>query len=122
MEALTEAITPEAFVAKLKDAGVIISERKVREMARALGACRVIGNKMFLMPSDVETILEAAKPAPKVHASPASHWTESNFDALLQRAHYGKKKTVGIRTAHTGDYAALVALRERQAKEKRKQR
>lgn len=35
MESLTEAITPEAFVAKLREAGIDIYERKLRETARA---------------------------------------------------------------------------------------
>lgn len=64
MGLLTEAITPAAVVAKLREAGIHISERALRERARALGACRIVGRAMFLMPSDIEALLEAAKPVP----------------------------------------------------------
>jgi hypothetical protein len=40
------------------------SERHVRDFARRLGACRVLGNRMVLLPEDVHTIMEAAKPCP----------------------------------------------------------
>jgi hypothetical protein len=53
---LPEAITPAEFA---KQYGW--SERRVREKARELGACRILGNRMILLPEDVRTILEAAK-------------------------------------------------------------
>jgi len=37
------------------------SERHVRSEARRLGACRVLGNRMILLPEDVRIILEATK-------------------------------------------------------------
>jgi hypothetical protein len=40
------------------------SERRVREKARELGACRIFGNRMVLLPQDVTALLEAAKPCP----------------------------------------------------------
>src|SRR5580765_8396960 len=40
------------------------SERHVRDLARRLGACRVLGNRMVLLPQDVQTILEATQPCP----------------------------------------------------------
>ncbi|MFS8114882.1 hypothetical protein QD460_24395 [Rhizobium jaguaris] len=58
------------------------SPRKVRQLARQLGACRIIGNRMVLLDEDVRAILEAAKPAP------------SSVGPLA-----------------TGDYAALVKMR-----------
>ncbi len=64
--ALDEAMTPAAAVAKLQAIGIHVSERTLRERARALGACRVIGNAMFLLSADIEAILEASKPKPKV--------------------------------------------------------
>jgi hypothetical protein len=37
------------------------SERRVRDKARELGACRILGNRMILLPQDVDTIMEATK-------------------------------------------------------------
>src|ERR1700730_6451592 len=37
------------------------SERRVRSEAKRLGACRILGNRMILLPQDVDTILEATK-------------------------------------------------------------
>ena len=51
------AITPAEFAASLG-----CSERLVRERARAIGACRIFGKKMYLMPEDVAALWEASKP------------------------------------------------------------
>ena len=51
--------TPEALA---NDTGW--SERRIRKMARGLGACRVMGNRMILTTDDVKAILEASKPCP----------------------------------------------------------
>ena len=40
------------------------SERRVRELARKLGACRILGNRMVLTEGDVDAILEASRPCP----------------------------------------------------------
>ena len=40
------------------------SERRIRKIARGLGACRVLGNRMILTTDDVKAILEASKPCP----------------------------------------------------------
>lgn len=53
---LPEVITPEALANHLG-----WSERRVRSEAKRLGACRVMGNRMVLLPQDVNTILEATK-------------------------------------------------------------
>jgi hypothetical protein len=52
-------MTPEAF-AKQMGWGA----KRVRQLAKKLGACRVLGNRMALMPEDIEVILEATKPCP----------------------------------------------------------
>lgn len=41
-----------------------VSERRVRSLARKLGACRIFGNAMRLTEADVDAIMEAAKPCP----------------------------------------------------------
>lgn len=89
-DALDGAITPAAAVAKLQALGITVSERTLRERARALGACRIIGKTMFLLPSDIQAILEAAKPTPRVRydGSPAatiSRWTDHDTDKLIER-------------------------------------
>ena len=48
-----QAISPSAAVEKMAACGIHLSERTLRERARQLGACRVIGKAMFLMPSDI---------------------------------------------------------------------
>lgn len=40
------------------------SPRKVREKARQIGACHVLGNRMIMTAADVEKLLDATKPAP----------------------------------------------------------
>src|SRR5258705_7175932 len=51
-----DAITPAELAAALG-----WSERRVRDKARELGACRILGNRMVLLPQDVDTIMEATK-------------------------------------------------------------
>lgn len=91
MTVLDEAISPATAVAKLQAAGINISERTLRERARSIGACRIIGKAMFLLPSDIEMIITAAKPEPSsCQTSPSaeksgttvSRWTESDTAAL----------------------------------------
>src|ERR1700756_5609872 len=51
-----DAITPAQLAAALG-----WSERRVRDKARELGACRLMGNRMILLPEDVQALLEATK-------------------------------------------------------------
>lgn len=53
---LPPVYTPETVAEHLG-----ISERRLRDMARQLGACRVIGNRMILTEGDVQLIMEAAR-------------------------------------------------------------
>ena len=57
--AIPDAISPETFA---KAYGW--SEKRVRRVARKLGACRVLGNRMMLLPQDIHVILEWSKPCP----------------------------------------------------------
>ena len=104
MTALDDAITPADAVARLRARNIDISERTLRERARKLGACRVIGKAMFLLPSDIETILNAAKPEPTecqtstserevTSGSTISRWTERDTENLLKRVTAGSRKT-----------------------------
>ncbi|MDK1493351.1 hypothetical protein QN219_25435 [Sinorhizobium sp. 7-81] len=108
---LDGALTPAAAVAKLQAAGIQVSERTLRERARALGACRVIGKAMFLLPSDIEVILEAAKPKPRVRydvspyepqPAPIRAWTDDDTEKLRERIlNQNKQRNKAARKART---------------------
>lgn len=59
---LDEAMSPTEAVEKLAAKGVHISERALRRRAREIGACRVFGKAMLLLPEHLEILLE--EPAP----------------------------------------------------------
>jgi len=40
------------------------AEKRVRHLAKRLGACRILGNRMVFLPEDVRAIMEATKPCP----------------------------------------------------------
>lgn len=56
-----DRVTPEQLAEEIG-----CSPRHVRKLARGLGACRVFGKTMFLMPDDVQAILEASRPCPSL--------------------------------------------------------
>src|SRR6516164_363165 len=52
------------------------SEKRVRRLAKKLGACRILGNRMALLPEDVHAILEFTKcPSSFTAAKAATHGT-----------------------------------------------
>src|SRR3972149_11552936 len=57
MTALPDHTTPDELAREMG-----LSPRRVRAMARDLGACRIFGNRMILLPEDVVFVLRAAKP------------------------------------------------------------
>lgn len=61
-----EMITPEQFA---EHTGW--SARNLRELARKIGACRIVGNRMLLTKEDIDAILEASRPKPEVSYQPA---------------------------------------------------
>lgn len=70
MADLSDAITPASVVERLQERGIHLSERTLRDFARKVGACRIIGKAMFFMPEDIEVLIAAAKPHPKGATSP----------------------------------------------------
>lgn len=93
MADLSDAITPASVVERLQERGIHLSERMLREFARKVGACRIIGKAMFFMPEDIEILIAAAKPRPKgATSSSKPGWTESDTEKLLDRLEKGKKK------------------------------
>ena len=51
---LPATTTPEALAKRLN-----WSPRRVRDLARRIGACRILGNRMTLTEEDVRAIMEA---------------------------------------------------------------
>src|SRR3954471_10749168 len=91
---LPEITTPEQLASHLG-----WSARRVREEARRLGACHILGNRMVLLPHDVHLFLEATQcPSPSSSA-----------------ARYG---TSAARSP-AGDYEALVRQRTRPQRRER---
>jgi len=90
---MLDAITPEALAKEMGWA-----PKRLRRLAKSLGACRVLGNRMALLPEDVRTIMEATKPCPSNYiAAKAVKFTtttrgstEKEYDDLL--AQLSKKK------------------------------
>jgi hypothetical protein len=61
-----ETITPAQLAKKLGWA-----EKRLRSLAKKLGACRVLGNRMVFLPEDVTAIMEATRPCPLKSTSEA---------------------------------------------------
>lgn len=59
-----ESFTPEEIAEKFG-----WSPRHVRKLAREIGACRLLGNRMVLLEEDVQAILEATKPQPRTQGA-----------------------------------------------------
>jgi len=89
MMVLPEVTRPEDLAKQLG-----WSERRIRATAKALGACRILGNRMVLTQRDVEAILEATKPCP------------------LNSTNAAVFGTTGAQLPG-GDYAALVKQRQK---------
>jgi hypothetical protein len=89
MTALPVHVTPDQLAQHLG-----VSERTLREQARNLGACRIIGKKMILLESDVDLIMEATRSCRSQYTSGA------------------KSGTTGA-PLPDGDYAALQAQRKK---------
>src|SRR6185312_4782276 len=89
MTALPDITTPEELAKHLG-----WSPRRVRSLARGIGACRVLGNRMVLTPDDVGAIMEATCPSKSTGA--------------------GRSGTIAGRLP-VGDYEALRAQRTRKS-------
>ncbi len=101
MDELRGAITPAVLVEQFAAAGIEISERTLRAKIREIGAYRIIGRVMFLMPDDVATIMEASKPQPKTRDRAPSNqatierWTDADLEKLMERVEKGAKTKRG---------------------------
>lgn len=54
---LADGQTPEQVVAAFRARGIEVSERTLRQRARKLGACRILGKTMILLPEHVDLII-----------------------------------------------------------------
>lgn len=79
MTALPTFTTPEDLAASTG-----WSPKRVRKVARGLGACRIMGNRMVLLPPDVVVIMRAAKPG--VTVDDVKDWLSADAQELLQEA------------------------------------
>ncbi len=59
MVALPSTIAPEELARHMG-----WSLRRVKALARRIGACRIMGNRMTLTQADVDAILEESRPCP----------------------------------------------------------
>lgn len=92
MARLEDAIAPASVVAKLKERGIEISERALKERAREIGAYRQIGRAIFFTPEDLEKIMEPVAATPPkalpgkrgVRASPSAETELNEVRARLQ--------------------------------------
>lgn len=59
---VTEGKTPHEWVELLASHGIAVSERTLRERARALGAFNSLGNTMILLPEHIDAVFEQPSP------------------------------------------------------------
>jgi hypothetical protein len=90
------------------------SERRVRGVAKRLGACLILGNRMVLTKDDVDAILKEARPWPlKSTSEAASGITAGRLpaidyeDRLAQRT---AKKRRGLRPKSRTDNTNVVSM------------
>jgi len=100
-----DAITPEEFAKRMG-----WSPKQVRRIAKRLGACHVLSNRMRLTREDVETILEATKPEPlepppalrDIFHRPTARVPDASYEDLLRMLGPDKrKKEIEKKTART---------------------
>ena len=109
MTALPAHITPEELAQHLG-----VSERTLREQARAIGACRIIGKKMILLESDVDAIMEATRPCLSKSTSAAKSGNtgaqppEGDYAAL--RAQRTKRSPKGSRQKPNGGSGVVISM------------
>src|SRR6478752_2485106 len=103
---MTAPALPTIFTPEQVAVHIGWSPRKLREFARGLGACRIMGNRMVLTQQDVDAILEASRPCPSPSTSAGTSGTTaeplkgSDYAELLavrsgqkQLANYSRSRT-----------------------------
>lgn len=111
---LPETTTPEALADHMG-----WSERRVRDLARRLGACRILGNRMVLLGEDVAAIMEAAKPCPSrsIDAQEALSGTIGerlpDVDSVALLAHLTRKPRRELRPRLKTNSTNVVSMEKR---------
>lgn len=111
---LPETTTPEALADHMG-----WSERRVRDLARRLGACRILGNRMVLLGEDVAAIMEAAKPCPSrsISAPEALSGTIGerlpDVDSVALLAHLTRKPRRELRPRLKTNSTNVVSMEKR---------
>jgi|EndMetStandDraft_8_1072994.scaffolds.fasta_scaffold863474_1 hypothetical protein len=111
---LPETTTPEALADHMG-----WSERRVRDLARRLGACRILGNRMVLLGEDVAAIMEAAKPCPSKSIAVREALSGTiegplpEFDSVDLLAHLTKKPRRELRPRSKTSSGNVVSIRNK---------
>jgi hypothetical protein len=112
--AAMKIVTPKELAAELG-----WSERNVRDLARRLGACRILGNRMRFLPEDVQAILEATRPCPSKSIDvreAMSGTTEArlpDIDSAALLAHLTRKPRKELRPRLKTNSGAVVSMEKR---------
>jgi AraC-like DNA-binding protein len=108
MTILPATVTPKALADQLG-----WSEKRVRRLAKRLGACRILGNRMILLPQDIETLMEATKcPSSSTAAKPSGTIAEplmavSYEDRLAQRTAKSRRNLQPRSKPETGNVVSM---------------
>ena len=108
---LPEVTTPKALADHLD-----WSERRVRDLARRLGACRILGNRMVLLGEDIAAIMEAAKPCPSKSIAVREALSGSigerlpDVDSVALLAHLTKKPRKELRPRSKTSSGNVVSM------------
>lgn len=73
---LQDAMSPSDAVERLGKLGVHVSERTLRKRARELGACRVLGKAMLLLPEHMVLIFKSMDP--KLTVDAVRQWVQDD--------------------------------------------
>jgi hypothetical protein len=111
---LPETTTPEALAKHLG-----WSEKRLRSLARRIGACRELGNRMLFLPDDVAAIMEATKPCPSksiavreaLSGNTGAHLPEIDSVDLL--AHLTRKPRRELRPRSKTNSGVVVSMEKK---------
>jgi hypothetical protein len=111
---LPEAISPETFAKRMGWA-----PKRVRRLAKRLGACRVLGNRMMLLPQDIDIILEATKPCPLKSSAAARSGTTAGplpaIDYAARRAQRTKDSHSALRPRSKPENTNVISMDRRKS-------
>jgi hypothetical protein len=82
------------------------SVRRLREKAREIGACRLLGNKMVMTTSDIEALMEATRPKASRLGSPIP-------SPIEQRSSNSARLKIPIRENDAYEAAMQLATRKK---------